>query len=78
MLSRRIVADVTDAQPVDREQVEADFWFSSLRGRLRMEIEWADSADVSIPYRLDNAAYIALGMVRDCTGKWWAQHELEW
>jgi hypothetical protein len=43
-----------------------------------MEIEWADSADGSIPYRLDNAAYIALGMARDCTGKWWAQHELDW
>lgn len=43
---------VTEPQPVDQEQISADFWFSRLRGRLRMEIEWADFDSVPIPYEV--------------------------
>ena len=46
------MVDVDNTQQVDREQVEADFWFSRLRGRLRMEIVWADSPEVAIPYKV--------------------------
>lgn len=49
---------VVDTQRVDREQVEANWWFGRLRSQLLREIEWADLADAEIPYRLT-----ALGIV---------------
>jgi hypothetical protein len=48
----RIVADVTHSQRVDREQVEADYWFGKLRGRLLLEILWADDQVAAVPYFL--------------------------
>jgi hypothetical protein len=43
---------VRNTQLVDPEQIDADYWFGKMRGRLLMEIEWSDAADVAIPYKL--------------------------
>lgn len=45
----------------DAEQIDADFWFSKIRGALRMEILWADAADVPTPYQV---VFSACGLSR--------------
>lgn len=49
---------VVDTQHVDREEIEAKWWFGRIRSQLLREIEWADLADLEIPYRLT-----ALGVI---------------
>lgn len=56
-----IVAGVTNSQRVDREQVEADWWFGRLHGQLLRLIEWADIEDRPIDYVLT-----AKGRVEGC------------
>ena len=52
------MAGVTHSQRVDREQVESDWWFGRMRGRLLQFLEWADLPDEPIRYELTAKAKV--------------------